>query len=61
MFAMIARTASEQALRFLLHCTDVWQIDEELDLFCIGHEIGCRFTFPDGDPRSKKVLSYLRE
>lgn len=61
MFTIIAQPASEQALRYLLHWTDVWQIDEELELFRICLEIGCRFTFPDSDPRTKKVLSYLRE
>lgn len=61
MFTIVAQPASEQALRYLLHWTDVWQIDQEMELFRIGLEIGCRFTFPDSDPRTKKVLSYLRE
>jgi len=58
---IIARTGSDQAVVFLLHWTDAWELDGELELFRIGLEIGCRITFPDGDPRTKKILGYFHE
>lgn len=58
---IVARTASEPALLFLLNWLDVWNIEDEIEIFRIGLDLGCRFQFPAGDPRTKKVLAYFIE
>lgn len=59
MSTIVAQAQSDSAVLFLLNWLDVWHVDHEIELFRIGLEIGCRFTFPDGDPRTKRVLAYF--
>lgn len=61
MSTIVACAKSDSAVQFLLNWLDVWHIEHEIELFRIGLEIGCRFTFPEGDPRIKRVLSCFIE